>query len=88
VVSREVVGDLRVGDDVVIQRKNALTCERPTENYKGHIEGVIWTGIERTSLIVRVPKENTPNRYENTLAFVVVDTLPDDWSQKILRVLG
>lgn len=87
-VKRSVAATLAVGMDVVVQRKNSATSERATTNYKGHIEAVFWTGLERTSFIVRVPREHTPSRYESTLAFVVVDELPDDWSQKILRILG
>ena len=85
VVERSVATGLIRGDDVSIQVINPPTSDRMRESYMGHIEGVLWKSERVDRLIVRVPRERTPSVYENTLTFVVVDELPDDWKQKILR---
>lgn len=85
VVKREVAKDLVAGDQVIIQIKNEPTSDIMVSNYVGRVESVIWKNARVDHLIVRVPRERTPSRYENTLAFVVVEEYDDDWQQRLLR---
>ena len=85
VVKHEVAKFLVVGDEVVIQIKNEPTSDIMVSNYAGRIEALMWKSGLVDRLIVRVPRQYTPSRYENVLTFVVVDEYPENWKQRLLR---